>query len=283
MIQNMLTDVRTIKIGDIKIHCLTSGMVKVKRSHKNPSLGFPVILLDPFWTEWLPIHTWVIEHPEGNILIDTGENSKVNDEDYFACDKINGRVYRSILKLSVEKENELPALLSQINLTPKDIRWVVLTHLHLDHVDGVQFFPDAEFVLSKAEYQVNSPGHVRCLLPSWFKPRLISYSKSKLAGFSQSYNLTQHKDVVLIPTPGHTHGHQSVVLKTDQYNIVFAGDASFTQDQIMHKKVAGICADKKSARRTIDNFRIFGREHAMIYLPSHDLQSRDRLLNLEVY
>ncbi|MEL7221512.1 MAG: MBL fold metallo-hydrolase, partial [Bacteroidota bacterium] len=98
-----------------------------------------------------------------------------------------------------------------------------------------------------------------------------------------SYSLTQSKDVLLVPTPGHTHGHQSVILRVGQYNIVFAGDASFTQAQIMRKKVAGICADKKVARKTIEKIQCFAQEHPMIYLPSHDLESTKRLLNLEVY
>lgn len=277
-----MRQITTTQVGDIKIHCLTSGMVKVKRSHKNPSIGFAAILLDPFWTEWLPIHVWVIEHPEGNILIDTGENQSVNDKGYFDCDKINGAVYRTILKFDISSEGEINYLLSQINMTPSDIRWVVLTHLHLDHVDGVQFFPKAEFVVHKSEYEVVSPGHVRCLLPSWFNPRLVSFENSGIAGFERSYALTNSKDVICIPTPGHTHGHQSVVLRVNNYHIVFAGDASFTQDQIIHEKVAGICADKKAAKDSIHRIRTLAKAYPTIYLPTHDPESAQRLSSMEV-
>ncbi|MEM7658531.1 MAG: N-acyl homoserine lactonase family protein [Bacteroidota bacterium] len=276
-------EIITTQIGGIKVHAITSGLVKVKSAHKNPSLGFPAILLDPCWTDWLPIHTWVIEHPEGNILIDTGENVQVNDKDYFACDRMNGTVYRSILKFNITQNQELPASLSAINLQPEDIRWVILTHLHLDHVDGIQFFPQAEFVVAKQEYRTSSPGHVPCLLPAWFQPREVSFATSDVAGLDGSFALTKAKDVLIVPTPGHTYGHQSVILRGEKINLFFAGDATFTQTQLLQKKVAGICADKQAARKTIESIRAFGAESPMVFLPSHDPESAKRLKNLEVF
>jgi len=280
---NQSDEIISVQIGDIKIHALTPGLVKVKRAHKNPSLGFPAILFDPFWTNWLPIHAWLIEHPEGNILIDTGENKQVNDRGYFSCDKVNGMVYRTILKFDIDQEREIPALLSKINIQPDDIRWVVLTHLHLDHVDGLSFFPKAECVVAQSEYRYAPPGHVPCLLPSWFSPRQVSYTQSNNLGFDGTYSLTQANDVLIVPTPGHTHGHQSVILQTSEYSFFFAGDATFNQQQLLETKVAGICADKRAARKTIKQIQSFGQHHSMIYLPSHDLESANRLKQLDVF
>ncbi|NRB53997.1 MAG: N-acyl homoserine lactonase family protein [Saprospiraceae bacterium] len=280
---NQKDEIISVQVGGIKVHAITSGLVKVKRTHKNPSIGFPAILLDPFWTDWLPIHTWLIEHPEGNILIDTGENSQVNDKGYFSCDTVNGAVYRTILKFDIDQDRELPALLSKINIQPDDIRWVILTHLHLDHVDGIHFFPKAEFVVAKNEFRITSPGHVPCLLPSWFAPRTVTFSTKDNLGFDGSYALTQAKDVMIVPTPGHTYGHQSVILQTNEQAVFFAGDTTFTQKQLLKTKVAGICVDKKAARKTIQQIQSFGKNNSMIYLPSHDLESVKRLKNLEVY
>ncbi|MEM9823688.1 MAG: N-acyl homoserine lactonase family protein [Bacteroidota bacterium] len=280
---NQQNEIISVQVGGIKVHAFTSGWVKVKRAHKNPSFGFPAILLDPFWTNWLPIHTWLIEHPEGNILIDTGENHQVNDKNYFACDKASGMVYRSILKLDIDRDGELPTLLAKINRQVDDIRWVVLTHLHLDHVDGIRFFPKAEFVVAKNEYLLSSPGHVPCLLPSWFHPRVVNFSPKNNLGFDGAYALTQAKDVWIVPTPGHTHGHQSVILRTNEQSLFFAGDATFTQRQLLETKVAGICANKKVARKTIQQIQSFGKNHPMVYLPSHDLESAKRLKHLEVF
>ncbi|MEO0686316.1 MAG: N-acyl homoserine lactonase family protein, partial [Cyanobacteria bacterium J06649_11] len=82
----------------------------------------------------------------------------------------------------------------------------------------------------------------------------------------------------IVPTPGHTYGHQSVILRTNDHSVFFAGDATFTQQQLLDTKVAGICADKKAARVTIKQIQDFGKNHAMIYLPSHDPASAKRLI-----
>lgn len=271
------SSIETVEIGGIKIHGIMTGLVKVKRSHRNQSLGISAIIVDPSWTAWMPIYTWLIEHPEGLILIDTGENAKVNDKNYFKCDQINGFVYRTILRFKVKKNQELPAQLKKLGFSTDDIRWVVLTHLHLDHVDGVQFFPNAEFLLSSVEKR-QPTGNVPCLLPTWFAPRTIDYQAISLAGFDNGFYLTQAKDIVLLPTPGHTYGHQSVLFLNNESPVLFAGDATFDQEQLLKDKVAGISADKKAARDTLKRIRTLGSDTPLIYLPSHDPYSATRLV-----
>jgi len=273
---DMPPSIETVEIGGIKIHGIMTGLVKVKRSHRNQSLGISAIIVDPSWTEWMPIYTWLIEHPEGLILVDTGENAQVSDKNYFKCDRINGFVYRTILRFKVKRNQELPAQLKKLGFSTDDIRWVVLTHLHLDHVDGVQFFPNSEFLLSSVERR-QPTGNVPCLLPSWFAPRTIDYETISLAGFDKGYYLTQAKDVVLLPTPGHTYGHQSVLFLNNDRHVLFAGDVTFDQEQLLKDKVAGISADKKAARDTLKRIRTLGADAPLIYLPSHDPESATRL------
>ena len=71
----------------LKVHAVSTGLVKVKTKFRSsPYKGLPTMLswlLDRKFTEWMPIWVWVIEHPEGVILIDTGENAPINDLNYF--------------------------------------------------------------------------------------------------------------------------------------------------------------------------------------------------------
>ncbi|MEM6633260.1 MAG: MBL fold metallo-hydrolase [Bacteroidota bacterium] len=137
----------------ITIHALPTGWVKVKRSHKGPGLGMPQILLDFRWTEWMPIYSWLIEHPEGNLLIDTGENTQVMQDGYFACDPTVGWVNKQILQFNLTAQDEVTSYLRQLSYSHEDIRWLVLTHLHLDHVDGLHHFPRTEILVNQVEYQ----------------------------------------------------------------------------------------------------------------------------------
>jgi len=265
---------------ELDIYGIQTGSVKVKRSHRNASMGIPQIMIDPFWTPWLPIWTWVIRHPEGIVLVDTGENVRVNDKDYFACDPINGWVNKSILGFQVEKEAEIQYQLNLLNIQPKDIRFLVLTHLHIDHVDGLQYFPDSQIFLSRSEHE-RPFGNVPCLLPSWFKPELITHSTGKLPHFSGAFPLTKQEDLWMVPTPGHTYGHQSLLLRGEKTDVLFAGDVAFSQQQLLAGKVAGINVDKKASRHSHKQIKAYAQERPLVFLPSHDPESGMRLQNLQ--
>lgn len=261
----------------IRVHGISTGQVRVKKSHRSSSWGMAQILVDFRWTEPMPIYTWLIEHLEGNILIDTGENIRVLEPDYLNCNPTTGWVNKKILKFKVEQELEIDAQLKSIGILPDSIRWVILTHLHLDHVDGLHHFPKAEIIVSNTEWQ-NPFGAVTCLFPSWLKPNRIVYAE-KAPIWGKQYRLTKDGKVILVPTPGHSPGHQSLILKTDEFDLFFAGDASFDLKQLKTEEVAGICVDKAAARDTLEKINAYTKEGAVVYLPSHDAASGKRLIN----
>lgn len=270
----------TRQFGKIKVHGISTGMLKVKKSHYNPSLGPVQILLDSRWTTWLPVYTWVIEHPEGIFLIDTGENTRVMEEDYFDCGGSQGWVSKKIIRFGIAGEQELPHQLKTLGITPDDINKVVLTHLHIDHTDGLKFFPKSEIIISNDEFK-KPFGAVPCTFPSSFTPNLINTTQEKHHHFEGCYPLTKAGDLLLVPTPGHTHAHQSVLLTTDEIDILFAGDVSFDDEQLKTAKVAGICVNKKKAKETLLTIQNYCKTRPTIYLPTHDINAGNRLLNCE--
>ena len=71
----------------MKVHAIQTGLVRIKRRQVEPvasGLRRRVdTLRDRQWSDWLPIHAWVIEHPGGPIVVDTGETARVNDPGYL--------------------------------------------------------------------------------------------------------------------------------------------------------------------------------------------------------
>jgi glyoxylase-like metal-dependent hydrolase (beta-lactamase superfamily II) len=225
---------------------------------------------------------WVIEHPEGVIVIDTGETVAALQPEYFACDPVyNFLMQRAkFLKLDVTSEQEIGPQLAARGIAVTDVRWVVMTHLHLDHADGLATFPHAEIVIARAEYenQQRRPiGALTCRWPTWFQPRLIEYGAAGVGPFATSFALTRAGDVQLVPTPGHSYGHQSLILNYDGVSYFFAGDASFDQQQMLAGTTAGICYDVSAARHSLERIRQYTQQTPTVYLPSHDVQSAHRL------
>ena len=268
----------------IKIHNIQTGYVAVKTAHREfngaDGLGFPTLMLDPNWTEWLPIHTWVIEHPEGVIVIDTGESAAASDlnSNYFECNRGDNFIYRSILRLAVSPEDEIASQLRTLNIPTNEVRWIVQTHLHSDHMDGLVHFPNSNVLVSPVDYP-ESIGVVTCNFPDNFDPTLVQFIDEAIVDFPNSYRLTRAGDVIIVPTPGHSNGHQSVILVDGDIHYFFAGDTSFDVPQLLDDKIAGIVSDPSQSRSTLAQIRSYTQTYNTVYLPSHDADSRNRLLN----
>ena len=95
--------------GGVRVHHIQTGYVAVKSAHRSfdgpDGLGIPAIATDQTWTEWMPVTAWVIEHPQGVIVVDTGETYKaLSDPDYFACDPGTQFFYQSFLRFAFRPE-----------------------------------------------------------------------------------------------------------------------------------------------------------------------------------
>ncbi|MBC8162211.1 MAG: N-acyl homoserine lactonase family protein [Roseiflexaceae bacterium] len=268
----------------MRIHAVQTGQVAIKERQRQ-GVGRGIArqvntLLDSRWTDFLPIYTWVIEHPEGLIVVDTGETARATQPDYFPW---WNPYFRLGVREQVQPTDEIGPQLRARGLSPDDVRWVVLTHLHTDHAGGLAHFPHAEILVSRREYAAAAgvAGQFRGALPqhwpSWFAPRLVQFHAQPFGPFRQSYRLTNAGDVTLVPTPGHTGGHMSVCVQDGDVTIFFAGDTSYSEQLLLAGAVDGVSFDQAVAQQTLHNIQQLVRTTPTVYLPSHDPGSAARL------
>jgi N-acyl homoserine lactone hydrolase len=274
----------TVKVNgkDVKVHALCTGTVAVKTAFKarKGRAGFDKLnmLLGKEFTPFLPIWVWVIEHPEGLIVIDTGENESIMDPGHYLSGEkwVDRYPFSKVARFQVRREDELDRQFDSVGLSLADVRLVVLTHLHLDHTDGLKFFPGSEVIVGEHEFR-RPISNMASTYPSWFKPHLVEYSNDSVAVFEKAWPITSREDLLYIPTPGHTHGHSSVLFRTDSFDILFAGDISYDQGQVLKGEYAGVNADFGKARDTYGKLLDYARVRPLIYLPSHDQEAGQRL------
>jgi glyoxylase-like metal-dependent hydrolase (beta-lactamase superfamily II) len=271
----------------MKIHAIQTGTVAVKKSQRDGTRGRGTMrlvntMLDDQWTEPLPIFAWVVEHPEGILVIDTGETSRVSQRGYFPWWH---PYYKLGVKEWVDEPDEIGYQLMNVGIEPEDVRWVIMTHLHTDHAGGMSHFPNADFIISREEYQHASGlmgllrGYLPNRWPDWLRPNFVDFRPAEVGTFSESLTLTKAGDVMIVPTPGHTPGHMSVILQENGYSYFFAGDTSYTEQTMLNQVVDGVTPDPETARVTLDRILRFVQQANTIYLPSHDPDSANRLMD----
>jgi N-acyl homoserine lactone hydrolase len=271
---------------DVDIHAIRTGSVRVRgRQLQGVGSGSRRLLntlLDKRWTPPLPIHAWVVEHPEGVILVDTGEVAKASDPRYYPA---YSPYLRRATRMDIGPQEEIGPQLRAIGIDPGQVRWVVLTHLHPDHAGGLAFFPRAEVVLARREYESAKrvDGRLRGYLPqhwpAWFRPRPVEFRGEPVGPFPASWPLTQAGDVLLVPTHGHTHGHLSVVIRQPgQPTLLLAGDASYRQDLMLSGTIDGVAIDEVAAHATLERLQRFVRAEPTVFLPAHDPGSGERFV-----
>jgi N-acyl homoserine lactone hydrolase len=273
----------------VKVHAVQTGTVRVherQRAGKGRGVArFARTLFDGQWTEPLPIHAWVIEHPEGLIVVDTGETARTSQPGYFPGWH---PYYRLAVREEVREHEEIGPRMRALGLSPGDVRWVVLTHLHTDHAGGLHHFPDAEILLSATEYAAarGLGGKLRGYLPhrwpDWFRPTRLDLEVPSGPGSIalRGTALTDAGDVRIIPTPGHTAGHLSVLVDEGSRTLFLAGDTSYTERNLIDGAADGVSSlggGEATALDTLRSIREYARAHPTVYLPSHDPDSARRL------
>jgi N-acyl homoserine lactone hydrolase len=268
----------------MKIHAIQTGTVAVTQAWRegvgHGSRRLLHTIVDREWTEPLPIYAYAIEHPEGVIVVDTGEDARASQRSYFARWHPGVRAFREW----VEPEQEIGPQLKQLGIRPGDVRWVVMTHLHTDHAGGLHHFPTNEILVTRTELGFASGlrGRVRGYVankhwPAWFNPTVLDLEPEPLGPFPQSLRLTEAGDVTLVPIPGHTPGQIGVLVEEGEQTVFLAGDSSYTQELMLRGKVDGVGADEEAERLTHERIRAFAAATPTVYLVAHDPDTGTRL------
>ena len=225
---------------------------------------------------WLPVPAFLVEHPTaGALLIDTGLHP-VCERDVAAN---MGRAAKLLYEVRMEHDQALRFALPARGVQPGEIRLVILTHMHVDHASAVSEFPNATFVVDRREWEAAGAGGARQgyhhrQFDHAFDWRTVDYGSGEVqsfAGFGRTLDLLGDGSVRLISTPGHTPGHQSVVLRTATREVLIVGDAGYTERELRGETRPLVVADEHRRRRSISEISGYRRQTPdALVIPSHD-------------
>jgi glyoxylase-like metal-dependent hydrolase (beta-lactamase superfamily II) len=277
----------------ISISIIQTGKIQCRPSMLQQPADRPVwlrrlrVLMDRSWAEPIPVQVFLISHPEGNILFDTGMSPHTKDSNYFPAWM---PTFRLTSRFEINESQGIGIQLRERGIEPKDLKAVIVSHLHYDHSGGLPDLIGAPTFLLEGDYKAfKEPVHATFegatphQWPKNFDPSFLKASGTTIGPFEKSYPITSDGKVVAVQTPGHVPGHCSVLVYAEDATYFLTGDATYSQEYLDKELTDGVNETPMQAIETLRKIKELARQIPLVILPAHDKDSPKRLQEKTVY
>src|SRR5262245_61620643 len=202
---------------------------------------------------------YLIKHAQGWMLWDTGLADAI-------ANLPEGQRPPDPRMTHWRRPKTLIAQLEELGVKPADIKYVAVSHTHPDHIGNVELFPQTMLLVQKAEYEWPAPVGPR------FKPE---HPVTKLEGDRDVFG---DGSVTIISTPGHTPGHQSLLVKLPKTGaLILSGDAVHFKDNWDNRRVPEGNTSKEQTLASLQRIAdLMAQNKAQLWI-NHDKAQRDTL------
>ena len=246
--------------SEIRLYMFQTGVLKCKENNIKMNAS-----QDPYE---IPVPWYLITHPRGNVIIDGGNAVETASDPIGHWQDIT-QVYWPIMS----EEEGCVHTIKSLGMQPEEIRFVLQSHLHLDHTGAVGRFPNATHVVQRKEYEY-------AFSPDWFAAGGYirkDFDKPNLKW--QFLNLSDHAIfdlygdgvIKIIPTPGHSPGHCSFLITLPQEgSILLTVDAAYTTDHWEEQALPGFLASAVDSVRSVQRLRQIADQTEALVVTGHD-------------
>jgi len=236
----------------------------------------------------------LIKHPDlGWILFDTGYTERF----FEATKSYPNKFYALITKVFINKEDEVKEQLKRNGILPEDIKHIIISHFHADHIGGIKDFKNAIIYCSKVAFQqvkgisnllAFSKGILKDLLPEDIEKRLkFIENVCKLEPdeiFVTKYDLFSDKSIYAYQLPGHAAGQIGISLQTEKAKYFLIADACWDEraykNLALPSSIVRFFFDSWSNyKKSILKIKIFHeRNPDVTIVPTHCINSSSKLI-----
>lgn len=244
----------------MKLYFFNSGILKSQKQFFTMGRG----LGEPFD---VPVPFFLIEHPQGYVLYDTGNALEVaRDKHKHWGDAV------AAYDPEMTEDQWVVNQIKTVGVQPEDVKWVIQSHLHLDHAGGVGHFPNAKYVVQRDEL------HFAYVPDFYMKSAYIRADFDKdvdwfiLEGWQDNkFDLLGDGKLIIYFTPGHTPGHQSLLVNLENDGPMFlTGDSCYTLENLNEDVLPGLVWSPTLAARSIQTMRYLRDQLGVRIVTGHD-------------
>lgn len=212
----------------------------------------------------VPVPFFLIRHPQGDVLVDGGNPLAVASDPRAHWGPIADE-----MKVTMSAEQHCVAQLRAHGIARESIRYLVQTHLHLDHTGALGHFPDATVLVDAAELDAAR---------SFEGPYSLGYVRADFERADLDWRvLTDELDLFadgsirLLRTPGHSAGHRSILLSlADTGPVLLTADAADNAEQWQGRRSPRALSSREDAQASLQLLRELAAEHHALVIFGHD-------------
>ena len=279
--------------GAVKaVSVISTGTVRIRPEHPYGSRKplYWWLLTSRRWTPPRPINVYVIEHSRGLILFDTGQDrASVTDDTYFPGG-VTGYMYHRLARFDIGEDDTLTAQLATLGYAPADVDTAIVSHLHQDHIGGLRELTGSELLVSAAEWaELSGPApelrgflrsHIELPGARWRQVSLEPTNDPALAPFTESLDVMGDGSLVLLPTPGHTAGSVSLLVRrVGRPPLLLVGDLTYGAEILQRGQLPGVGNRRRLAESSRQVLALAEQQPGLVVLPAHDPTAAQRLLD----
>ncbi|MDO4930974.1 MAG: N-acyl homoserine lactonase family protein [Bacteroidales bacterium] len=233
----------------IKVHVLHTGTVTVdialpfKQKTLNP-IAYTGIFRSEKHQVTLPVSAYLIEHPQGLVLVDTGWGREIRDAQKTYLGAFHYKINKGVLPEGEAIDEQLLSM----GIRTADLDYVVLTHLHSDHASGLKLVADAKHILtSREELEGANADKKRYIHHMWEGVNIetFDFADSELGPQHKAYDLFGDGSIVFVWVPGHTKGLVTTLVMREGKYLMLTSDCGYARRSWEQMIMPGVCINRQ--------------------------------------